>query len=785
MKQQLFTVSGMSCASCSSRVESVVKALPHVSEVQVNLLTRSMRVVYAASATGEEAIITAVRKAGYDAVPALPQTRPVRQTDTMKRRLAGSAAALIPMVLLHHLHPGSLSQLLQFLLLAPILYLNRSIFSTGCKAILHRAPNMNSLIALGAGAGILYTLMDALLLHSGAAYLESAGMILTLTTLGKWLESRASAHTGDALNELESLLPLTATIQRGDKLISLPAEEVQPCDSLLIEAGARVPVDSIVTDGFSGIDESSLTGESIPVLKQKGSRIYAGTINGNGVLQASALCTRQNSALSGIIRMAAETAASKAPIARLADRISAVFVPLVTGIALITALLWLLYGEPAAFAMGCAIAVLVVSCPCALGLATPVAIMAGAGRGATQGILFSNAAVLETARRTTAVILDKTGTLTAGVPIVTGIYPAEDSSRDELLQLAATMEHGSTHPLAHAIRKATADFRPAAAESRVYQPGRGISALVQGKLCLAGNAAMMKEHQLEIPANLPDADTPLYFAEQGHLLGCICVSDPLKSGSAAAVAAMKLAGLRVIMMSGDRLEAVRRIAHEAGVEEFHAEVMPQDKAALVSRLQAEGHFVAMVGDGINDAPALSRADVGIAIGAGTDVAISSAGIVLVRNELMDAVAALQLSRATIRIIRQNLFWAFFYNILAIPMAAGLYYPLLGWKLTPAVAAAAMSLSSLFVVCNALRLQKLVFNTAVKTTMHTITLSVYGMMCPHCERHVAQALAAIPGVSSVSADHRNNSVTLECSTTIDTDLLAATIQKAGYEYKGLL
>ena len=784
MKEQGFIVTGMSCAACSARVEKVVGSLNGVSQVQVNLLTRSMRVTYDEALQNEQNIIAAVEHAGYGASTAVSATPRNTPENAVKQRLTISALFLLPMVLLHHLLEGNLSLYLQSALLLPILWLNRRFFISGTQAVLHRAPNMDTLIALGAAAGIIYTLADFLFLHRGAAYLESAGMILTLITLGKWLESRATAHTGDALEKLKSLLPQTATVMRGAATLNLPAEEVQPGDTLIIAAGARIPVDATVTQGCTSIDESSLTGESMPVLKQPGSRIYAGTINGNGALQASALCTRQDSALSGIIHMVGEAAAAKAPIARLADRISGIFVPIVVGIAIITALLWVLSGASLSFAMGCAIAVLVVSCPCALGLATPVAIMAGAGKGAESGILFRDGATMESARRATAIILDKTGTLTTGQPIVVSIIPAEGVPQAELLQLAATLEQGSTHPLAQAARKAAANYSAQPAEALEYHPGRGITATVQGEQCLAGNAALMQEHGIALPPHIPGTATPLYFAAGDRYMGAICVADPLKPDSEAAIAAMKKAGLRVIMMSGDRTETVQQVAAATGIEEYHAAALPQDKEAMVRRLQSEGHCVAMVGDGINDAPALTRADAGIAIGAGTDVAIDSAGIILVRSELMDAVAALRLSHAVVRIIRQNLFWAFFYNVLTIPLAAGLYYPLTGWQLSPGVAAAAMSLSSLFVVCNALRLRRCQLTTPTTSTMNTITINVQGMMCPHCERHVTQALAALPGIAEVKADHKSATVTLTTTAPVDQAILAATVQQAGYEYKGI-
>lgn len=781
MKQQDFSVTGMSCAACSARVERVVGALAGVSEVQVNLLTRSMRIRYDEALLDENRIISAVEQAGYGASTTVVSTT---ENTGIRQRLLYSFICLIPMVCLHHLWHSGISTAVQLVLLIPILILNRKFFISGTQSALHGAPNMDTLISLGAAAGILYSLADLLILHSGVAYVESAGMILTLITLGKWLESRATSHTGDALSKLKSLLPQTATVLRHGRQEVIRAEQVIAGDSLFIPAGARVPVDATVTEGSTSIDESSLTGESMPVLKQAGDKIYAGTINGHGSLQACAICTRNESALNGIINLVGEAAASKAPIARLADRISSIFVPYVVAIAVLTALIWLLLGSTIPFALGCAIAVLVISCPCALGLATPVAIMAGAGKGAENGILFRNGATMETARNATAIILDKTGTITAGHPIVISVSPAEQVSKTKLLQLAYTLEQNNSHPLAQSIRKATAVYTPQSVDQLQYIPGRGVCAVIEGQIALAGNAALMLEHGITIPEREEAGISPLHFAVGGNYMGTICVADPIKPDSAAAIEAMKRRGLRVLIMSGDSEGTVRHIAAQAGIDEYHAGVTPQDKEAMVRKLQSEGHSVAMIGDGINDAPALMRADVGIAIGAGADIAIESAGIILVRNELMDAVGALNLSHAVIRTIRQNLFWAFFYNLLAIPLAAGLYYPFTGWLLSPAVAAAAMSISSLFVVCNALRLRHITLISTPQTSMNTTVISVQGMMCPHCERHVNQALSALPGITEVKADHKSATVSITSNGPVDESILAATIKEAGYDYKGV-
>ena len=787
MKQQVFTVSGMSCTVCSSRVEKAVRGLKGIQLVQVNLLTGSMRVEYDENLLSETDIVAVVEKAGYGARPGDSTPDTPSAGNPLPKRFLASVAFLLPIILLHHGMQGRASAVLQFLLLLPILWFNRSYFISGIRAAMHLSPDMNTLISLGAAAGIAYSLIDFHFLHGGNCYVDSAGMILTLITLGKWLESRATHRAGDALSRLKALLPHTAVIVREGVNYTVGADSVMPGDCLVIEAGTRVPVDALVTEGISSIEESALTGESMPVLKEQGSHLYAGTINGNGTLLATATRTRRNSALSGIIHQIGEAAATKAPISRLADHISAFFVPTVILISVSAASLWLFCGADASFALSCAIAVLVVSCPCALGLATPVAIMAGAGIGAEHGILFRNGATMENARCTTAIILDKTGTLTMGEPVVLEISPAEKVTKNSLLQLACTLENNSSHPLAQSIRNATKLYTPEPATEQQYHAGRGIMACVAGETCAAGNAAFMAECGIRLTESelaAPGGMTPVYFARGGSYVGRICVADPVKPSSAAAVAAMKAAGLRVIMMSGDHPGAVAAAATQTGIDEYYPATTPEDKARMVKRLQHEGYRVAMVGDGINDAPALTCADTGIAIGAGTDVAIECAGIVLVRSELPDAVAALKISEAVIRTIRQNLFWAFFYNLLAIPLAAGLYYPFAGWQLSPAAAAAAMSLSSLFVVCNALRLRRKPFLITPEPTMSTITISVQGMMCPHCERHICQALTALPGITGAQADHKSATVTLTCNSLPQEGIIAAAVQQAGYDFKGI-
>lgn len=780
MMHQRFSVTGMSCAACSARVEKCVGSLPGVKKVEVNLLARSMQVQYDENQQTENSIIAEVERAGYGASTGDLETT---LDSGIRKRFFLSLFCLLPMMYLHHTWHNHLSFAAQSFLLIPILILNRHFFISGTRAALQGSPNMNTLISLGAAAGIIYSVFDLLILHSGVAYLESAGMILTIITLGKWLESRASGRTGEAIEKLKAMLPQTATVLRHGERAIIPAEEVQAGDLLFIAPGDKVPVDATVTEGESCIDDSSLTGESIPVLKREGELIYAGTINGNGVLQAKALCSRSESALSNVIHLVGEAAASKVPIARLADKISRIFVPLIVGLSFLTALLWLIFGADIPFATGCGIAVLVISCPCALGLATPVAIMAGAGKGAESGILFRDGSSMETTSRVSAIILDKTGTVTIGKPAVISITPAEKVSKNTLLQLACTLEQDNTHPIAQCIRKQTSIYTPQKTDKLEYIPGRGIYAQLNGGEALAGNAELMHEHGISTPKKQFSGMTTLHFASHGQYMGTILIADPIKPESREAIRIMKQSGIRVIMMSGDNEATVSQIAEQAGIEEYHAAATPQEKEAMVRQLQSEGLCVAMIGDGINDAPALTRADVGIAIGAGADVAVESAGIILVRSNLMDAVAALKLGKAVLRTIRQNLFWAFIYNLLTIPLAAGALYPATGLLLSPEIAATAMSLSSLFVVGNALRLRQLELPHPILEKMNTITLSVEGMMCPHCERHVTQALSALPGVNTVKADHQTSTVIVSSDTPLDESMVAAIIREAGYDYKG--
>ncbi len=785
IKESHFKVTGMNCSACSARVERGVAPLPGVHSVQVSLLTGSMKVTHDAGLQTPEGIMAAVEATGYGCSIQQGGEPQIRRKDApLKRRFLLSILFLIPLIVVHHGGSGNGAALLSLALALPVLWLNRAFFTSGIRSLLHGGANMDTLVSMGAAAAMADGIANFFLHHRGEFYFESAAMILTLVTLGKWLEARATGRTSAALQKLLALLPQTATVLRGGTPVTLPAEAVQPGETLLVRPGERVPVDGTVTEGCSSLDESALTGESLPVEKTEGAPVYAGSINGNGALQMLVSKPRSESAMAGIIRLVGEAAATKAPISRLADRISGIFVPFVTAVACLTAILWLLAGYPASFAISCAIAVLVISCPCALGLATPVAIMAGTGKGAENGILFRSGEALEKAHQLQYAILDKTGTITEGNPQVTDVCPAPGHSQEELMQLAISLESGSNHPLAQAILSSArpqSDVVPALVTALAYLPGRGIEATMDGKPAAAGNAIHMQELGISIDPGkagqlAEEGKTPLFFAHGGQFVGTIAVADTIKPTSRPAIEAMQGLGVQVLMMTGDNARTAQAIARQAGIKEWRAHVLPQDKDAMVQELQGKGFRVAMVGDGINDAPALTRADVGIAIGAGTDIAKESADIILVRNNLQDVVGAIRLSQATIRIIKENLFWAFLYNMLAIPLAAGLFYPLTGWLLHPAIGAAAMGLSSFCVVTNALRLHRFTLN---HQTMNTITIPVEGMMCPHCEAHVTKALIAIPGVEACKADHQAKKVTLTLSRQVATETLHAAIRQAGY------
>ena len=777
---ETYKITGMSCSACSTRVECAVGTLPGIRSVQVNLLTGSMR-VSRSNELSQQSIIAAIKSAGYGAsLSCGGELSTRREGGILQERFLLSVIMLFPLMISHHLWQGTAGGMVQLLLSLPILWLNRKFFVNGFRGAMKGAANMDTLVALGAGAAMIDGLCNFYFQHRESYYFECAAMIVTLVTLGKWMESRATERTGAALEKLMALLPRTATILRDGEQIMVPADAVTPGEMVLVRPGERLPVDGIVTSGISSVSQAALTGESLPVEKIPGSKVYAGTINGNGVLEIRTEKGSTESTLSAVIALVGDAAATKPPISRLADRLSGIFVPIVVLLALLTACTWLFLGADWGFAISCAIAVLVISCPCALGLATPVAIMVGMGRGAEHGILFRNGAALEHVHRTTAIILDKTGTITSGHPIVTNILPAQAHTRDELLQLAADLECHSHHPLAKALQKATEGVTPHPADGLTYLPGRGITAWVHGVPCAAGNAALMHSLGLTPPPGdecSAAGKTSVFFAANGEFIGTVLVEDPLKPEVPAAITALRKQGLKILMITGDNALTARALAQQAGISEVYAETLPQDKEAHVRRLQAAGHIVAMVGDGINDAPALTRADVGIALGAGADIAKESADLVLVRNRLTDVVGALRLSRAVITNIRQNLFWALLYNTLAIPLAAGALYPLTGWLLQPAVAAAAMGLSSFCVVSNALRLRN--FIPLPPQNMNTITIKVNGMMCPHCEAHVTKSLLALPGVIECRADHKAGLVTLTTDRDIPLEALHSTIKSQGY------
>lgn len=750
MRKELLDITGMSCSACSSRIEKVVGRMQGVDAISVNLLTNKASVSFDETQTDAAAIIARIEKLGFGAAEHRESGRPTAQAKPkdaaaaemleMRRRLILSLAFTVP---LFYLHMGRmygwplpafvlgdanemLNALLQLLFCIPVIFAGRKYFWHGFRNLFTGAPNMDSLIAIGSGAAFVYGLYAVFGLayafghqqwqllpdFAQALYFESAAMILALITLGKFLEARAKSRTSDAITALMNLAPKTALVERRGVQGEIPVEDVVTGDTIIVKSGAAVPVDGIITEGSGALDESALTGESLPVDKACGDKVTGGTINRSGYFKMQATAVGSDTALAKIIALVEEATSSKAPIAKLADKISGVFVPAVITIAALAAVIWLLLGESLHFALTIAISVLVISCPCALGLATPTAIMVGTGRGAKQGILIKSAAALETAHKVDTVILDKTGTVTAGKPAVTDVLPVS-ADKDELLATAAALESLSEHPLGQAIIAAAADAKLKLPSASAYTnlPGRGLTASIGGIVYAAGNLQLMTEtgadagplaqqHQ-ELARQ---GKTPLYFARENTLLGVIAVADAVKPTSAAAIARLKEMGLRVIMLTGDNRTTADAIRRQVGLDEAIAQVLPQDKERVIRELQEAGHTVAMVGDGVNDAPALARADVGIAIGAGTDVAIEAADMVLVKSDLLDVARAIKLSRSVMKNIKENLFWAFIYNTVGIPLAAGIFYPAFGWLLNPMLAAAAMSCSSVSVVTNALRLR---------------------------------------------------------------------------------
>ncbi len=844
MKQK-FDVTGMTCSACSAHVEKSVCKLEGIAAVNVNLLQNSMTVEYDEAVLKTDDIIHAVESGGYGAFPQgakqadaaseAPRNVAAEEMHSMKKRLIASFCFLIPLfyISMGHMMGAPLPAVLlgnenimsfaltQLLLTTPVLIINKKYFTVGFKALWNRAPNMDSLIALGSSASYLYSIFAiyAMGWHLGRGnimqahhysmelYFESAAMILTLITVGKYMETRSKGKTSEAISKLMDLAPKMATVLRNGNETEIPVEQVIAGDIVIVRPGQSIPVDGRLLEGFSAVDESAITGESIPVEKQPGDTVIGATVNKSGYFKMEATRVGNDTTLSQIITLVEEAGASKAPIAKLADKVSGVFVPVVICIAVLAAIVWLVLGQPFAFALSIGIAVLVISCPCALGLATPTAIMVGTGKGAEYGVLIKSAESLEIAHQVNAVVLDKTGTLTEGKPVVTDVLPAPGVLRNPFLRAAASLESLSEHPLAEAIVHYAKgmEIEADAAQNLRATAGQGIEADVSGKKIFGGNLKMMQERGIDLGGFAEKAETlaaegktPLFFAEENKLLGVLALADTLKPTSKAAVDAFHRMGVDVVMLTGDNKRTADAIAGKLGIRAV-AEVLPQDKEQEVRRLQEEGKKVAMIGDGINDAPALTRADVGIAIGAGTDVAMESADIILMKSDLMDAVTAIQLSHATIRNIKQNLFWAFFYNVLGIPLAAGVFYHALEWKLNPMFAAAAMSFSSAFVVGNALRLKlfkpentgapehKMITETHLSNKNDTNkeainmkkVLKIEGMMCGHCTGRVEKALNEMDGVTAtVSLEGKSADVTL--SKDISDDALIKTVADAGYE-----
>ena len=828
-----YTVTGMSCAACSARVEKAVSAVPGVTSCSVSLLTNSMGVEGTASA---QAVVSAVQAAGYGASLKGASCAPTaaaqedaladRETPALKRRLIASLGFLIALMYVSMGHmmwgwplPACLAGnhvamgLLQLLLTIAVMVINQKFFINGFRSLLHGAPNMDTLVALGAAASFgystyaLFAMTGAQVRGDAAAvmrymhefYFESAAMILALITVGKMLEARSKGKTTDALRSLMKLAPQTATLLRGGQEIAVPIAQVRRGDVFVVRPGESIPVDGVVLEGESAVNESALTGESIPVDKAVGDSVSAATTNQSGFLRCEATRVGEDTTLSQIIRMVSDAAATKAPIAKVADRVSGVFVPTVIALAILTTAVWLLCGQSIGFALARGISVLVISCPCALGLATPVAIMVGNGLGAKNGILFKTAVSLEETGKTEIVALDKTGTITQGEPRVTDVLPAEGMTQGALLSLAAALEQRSEHPLARAVMMRAEEDGLTAAPVGDFRalPGNGLTATLSGETLLGGSLSFVSS-QVDVPRSIrqkaealaEEGKTPLLFAQAGRLAGVIAVADVIKADSPAAIAALRNMGIRVVMLTGDNEKTARAIGRLAGVDEVIAGILPEGKESVIRRLQAQGK-VAMVGDGINDAPALTRADIGVAIGAGTDVAIDAADVVLMKSRLSDVPAAIRLSRATLRNIHENLFWAFFYNVIGIPLAAGVWIPLFGWTLNPMFGAAAMSLSSFCVVSNALRLNLFKLHDAGKDkkinrhskhkeeTPMEKTMKIEGMMCGHCEAAVKKALEAIDGVASAEVSHTDGAAVVTLSKPVENAVLRKAVEDKDY------
>lgn len=822
-----FNVTGMTCSACSAHVEKSVKKLDGVKSVNVNLLQNNMHVDFDETAVSVDDIINAVVSGGYGAsVAGKKQEKTDNKIDNeisnMKFRLIVSLVCLVPLMYIsmghmwgwpflnvfHGAENGITFALTQMLLTLPIMYVNRKYYITGFKTLFHGAPNMDSLIAIGSGAAFVYGIIAIYCIGYGLGhgnkefahsymmnlYFESAAMILALITLGKFLESRAKGKTSQAIEKLIDLSPKTAVVIRDGKEVTVGVDDVQIGEIVVVKAGQSVPLDGVIVEGNGAIDESAITGESIAVEKNVGDKVIGATINKSGYFKFKVEKIGEDTALSQIIHLVEEASASKAPIAKLADKVSGIFVPVVISIAVITIIVWLLLGKDISFALSMGISVLVISCPCALGLATPTAIMVGTGKGAQYGILTKSAESLETAHQVDTVILDKTGTITEGKPSVTDIAPVGISDK-ELLQIAASIEYLSEHPIAKAIVEKANGLELSDVADFEQIAGQGVKGSVDGKKVLAGNYKMMRENNIEVSEDevfAKDGKTSLYFAVDNKFVGIIAVADTIKATSRQAIEDMRNMGLDVIMLTGDNAVTANAIKNKLSLSSAVAEVLPSDKEDEVRKLQHNGHKVAMVGDGINDAPALTRADVGIAIGAGTDIAIESADIVLMKSDLQDVVTSIELSHSVIKNIKENLFWAFFYNALGIPIAAGVLYGIAGLKLNPMIAALAMSFSSVFVVSNALRLRffkpkcnniKTVKNEKENKTM-TKTIKINGMMCSHCTGRVGEVLNAIDGVSAeVSLDNGGQAV-VTLAKDVSDDVLKKAVVDAGYEVVGI-
>lgn len=854
MKEK-FDVTGMTCSACSSRVEKCVSKLEGVEEVTVNLLTNSMQVKYDENVLEEQGIIDAVVHAGYGASPARESSgfaggskgtavgqaqrqqgengkNPVQEhLEYMKKRTFWSFVFLIPLMYVSMGHmigaplPGFLHgtvnavafAMTQFLLCLPVVYINRGYFTKGFSTLLHGAPNMDTLIAVGSAASLVYGIFAIYRMGYGLGvqdmelverylhdlYFESAVMILALINIGKYLEARSKGKTSQAIEKLMDMAPKTAFVERDGMVLEIPAEEILPGDVLQVKPGSSVPADGVILEGSTSVDQAAITGESIPVQKNPGDSVIAATMNKAGFFRMKATKVGKDTTFAQIIRLVEDASASKAPIAKMADKIAGVFVPVVMAIALITGIAWVIAGAEFEFALSCAISVLVISCPCALGLATPVAIMVGTGKGAENGILIKSGEALEVTHNIQSVVLDKTGTITQGTPEVTDIQ-AFGMEKQELLKIAGALEKKSEHPLAEAVLKKAEEEGILLPEVQEFQavPGKGIQGKIQGIQYYAGNLKFMEERQIDtskvekqVERLAEEGKTPLIFATEEQVLGILAAADLVKPTSAQAIRELKKLGIQVIMLTGDNERTAKAIQKQLDLDTVIAEVLPQDKEREVAKLQAEGKTVAMVGDGVNDAPALARADVGIAIGAGTDVAIESADIVLMKNDLLDVVTAVGLSKAVIRNIKENLFWAFFYNACGIPLAAGLLYPVFGLKLSPMFGAAAMSLSSLFVVSNALRLRFFHVlkkpevmtreeavsdkNVVNKEEMNMYTMKIEGMMCPHCQAAVTKALNALEGVKA-EVNLEKKEAYVEAGANVSKEELAKAVTEAGYE-----